>query len=138
MTRVRDVATIVERLADLPTALPALRLLAVFGSVATGRATDRSDVDLAVECDAGVDRLAVHRLVAERLGTDAVDVVDLRRTSPLLAFQVARDGRVVYERTPGLFRQFQSLASRRYADAAKFRRLQRRAIHAFLERQGLE
>ncbi len=36
------------------------------------------------------------------------------------------------------FRSFQSLASRRYCDTDKLRRAQRRSIHAFLERQGLE
>ena len=38
----------------------------------------------------------------------------------------------------GAFRSFQSLASRRYCDTDKLRRAQRRSIHAFLERQGLE
>ena len=130
--------SIVRRLADLPAAVPALRLLVLFGSVARERARRGSDVDLAVQCDGVADRDALHRELATRLGTDRVDLVDLRRTSPLLAFEIARRGRVVYERTPGTFRQFQSLASRRYCDTEKFRRLQRRAIHAFLERRGLE
>ena len=34
-------------------------------------------------------------------------------------------------------REFQSLASRRYCDIDKLRRARRRAIHAFLEREGL-
>ena len=132
------VDTIAQRLADLPTVMPALRLLVLFGSVAKQRTTHRSDIDLAIQCDVVADRTTVHRVIAERLGTDRVDVVDLSRASPLLAFEIARTGRALYERLPGLFRQFQSLASRRYCDTEKFRRLQRRAIHAFLERQGLE
>ena len=72
------------------------------------------------------------------LGASRLDLVDLRRTGSLLAFQVARHGRLLYERDPGAFRSFQSLASRRFCDTDKLRRAQRRAIHAFLERQGLE
>jgi hypothetical protein len=50
---------------------------------------------------------------------------------------VARDGRLLFERRPGLFREFQSLASRRYCDTARLRQAQRRAIHTFLAREGL-
>jgi hypothetical protein len=55
----------------------------------------------------------------------------------VLAFEVARSGRLVYESRVGRFREFQSLASRRYSDTAKLRRAQRRAIEAFLERYEL-
>jgi hypothetical protein len=48
---------------------------------------------------------------------------------------VARSGRVLFEKRPGLYRQFQALASRRYCDTAKLRHAQRRAIHAFLARE---
>jgi len=50
---------------------------------------------------------------------------------------VARTGRPLFERERGAFREFQSLASRRYCDTDKLRRARRRAIHAFLEREGL-
>jgi hypothetical protein len=52
----------------------------------------------------------------------------------LLAFEVARAGLVLFERSPGLFRQFQSLASRRYTDTQKLRDAQRRSIQVFLAR----
>ena len=42
-----------------------------------------------------------------------------------------------FERRPGAFREFQSLASRRYCDTAKLRQAQHRAIELFLKREGL-
>lgn len=125
------------RLRDLPTAAPDLRLLVLFGSVVKGRARARSDVDLGVQCDGAADRDALFTAIASRLDTARIDVVDLRRAAPLLSFEIARTGRLLFEREAGAFREFQSLAARRYADADKFRKSQRRALHAFLEREGL-
>jgi hypothetical protein len=66
-----------------------------------------------VQCDGPVDFDAVYRAVAPRLGTDRLDLIDLRRAGPL------------------------SLASRRHCDTDKLRRARRRAIHAFVEREDL-
>lgn len=126
-----------RQLADLPQTLADVQLLVLFGSAVKGRCASAHDIDLAVQCDGPADLDALYLAVAPRLGTDRVDLVDLRRAGPLLAFEVARTGRLLFERQPGAFRQFQSLASRRYCDTEKLRRAQRRAIQAFLEREGL-
>jgi uncharacterized protein len=131
---VEEVAT---RLQDLTEAIPELELVVLFGSTVKGQRRPRSDVDLAVRCTGAADLDALYLALAPRLGTDRLDLVDLRRASPLLMMEVARSGRLLYERRRGSFRQFQSLASRRYCDTAKLRRAQRRAIHAFLERHDL-
>ena len=115
-----------------------MELVVLFGSAARGRSRPESDVDVAVRCDGPADLDALYLLLGPRLATSLLDLVDLRRTGSLLAFQVARHGQVLYERDPGAFRSFQSLASRRYCDTDKLRRAQGRSIHAFLERQGLE
>lgn len=126
-----------ERLADLGQVEPAVELVVLFGSAAKGRARPRSDVDIAVRGDGPADLDALYLILAPRVGTDRLDLVDLRRAGPLLAFEVARHGRLLFERAPGAFRGFQALASRRYCDTAKLRRAQERAIRVFLERQGL-
>jgi hypothetical protein len=126
-----------ERLADLPGVMPDLRLLVLFGSVACGRARSESDIDLAAQCDGPVDLDALYLATAPRLETDRLDLIDLRRAGPLLQMAVARTGRPLLEREPGAFREFQSLASRRYCDTEKLRRARRRAVYAFLEREGL-
>jgi predicted nucleotidyltransferase len=120
---------------DVETAAPDLELVVLFGSAALGRAGARSDVDIAVRCTGPADLDRLYRLLAPRIGSDRLDLVDLRRASPLLMMAVARSGRVLFEKRPGLYRQFQALASRRYCDTAKLRHAQRRAIHAFIARE---
>ncbi len=132
-----DIEGIAGRLEDLRATLPDLELIILFGSTVKGRRRATSDVDVAVQCANAADIDTLYLVLTPLLGADRVDIVDLRRAGPLLAMEVARSGRVLYERRPGVFRQFQSLASRRYCDTAKLRRAQRRAIHAFLERHDL-
>jgi len=133
-----EIEHFVEQLADLGVIAPSVQLVVLFGSVARGRSRPGSDLDVAVLCDGPADLDALYLLLAPRLATDALDLTDLRRAGSLLAFQVARHGRLLYERDPSAFRSFQSLASRRYCDTDKLRRAQRRSIHAFLERHRLE
>jgi predicted nucleotidyltransferase len=123
-----------DRLADIGNECPEVRLIVLFGSVALGRARADSDVDIGVVCDRAADLDALYVALAPRLQTGRLDLVDLTHAGPLLAFQVARSGLLLFERELGEFRRFQSLASRRYADTKKLRDAQRRAIQAFLER----
>jgi predicted nucleotidyltransferase len=126
-----------DRLSDLDRLEPGVELIVLFGSLARGRANRRSDLDIAVRGDGPIDLDRLYLRLAPRLATDRLDLVDLRRAGTGLAFEVARHGQPLFERVPGAFRRFQSLASRRYGDTAKLRRAQRRAIDVFLERQGL-
>lgn len=129
------VASIRESMANVGAEISDLELIVLFGSAASGRARSRSDVDVAVLNRGGADLDALFLALAPRLKTDRLDLVDLRRAGPLLAFEVARSGVVLFERSPGVFRQFQSLASRRYADTKKLRDAQRRSIQVFLARE---
>jgi predicted nucleotidyltransferase len=129
--------SLLEQVRDLPEAAPDLQLLVLFGSAVKGRAAAESDLDLAVLCDGLADPDALFLALAPRLRTDRLDLVDLRRAGPLLAFEVARSGVLLFEKSAGLFRQFQSFASRRYADTRKLREAQRRAIQVFLQQEGL-
>lgn len=126
-----------ESVRDLPGSAPDLRLLVLFGSAVKGQAGAKSDLDLAVLCDGPADLDALYLALAPRLQTHRLDLLDLRRASPILAFEVARSGLPLFEKFLGLFRQFQSLASRRYADTRKLREAQRRAIQVFLQQEGL-
>lgn len=132
-----DVEAMRDRVQAVGDGVPALELVVLFGSTATGRRRAGSDVDVAVRCAGDADLDALHGVLAPALETDRLDLVDLRRAGPILAMEIARSGRLLYESGPGTFRRFQSLASRRYCDTAKLRRAQRRAIHVFLARHGL-
>jgi predicted nucleotidyltransferase len=127
---------VARRLEDLAIAMPELELLVLFGSTAKSRPAP-GDVDLAVRCSGSADLDALYLAIAPRLGTDRLDLVDLRRASPVLAFEVATNGRLLFQRHAGTFVEFQSLAARRFSDTAKLRAAQQRAIHVFLTREGL-
>lgn len=124
-----------KQLADIGAEISDLRLLVLFGSLARGLAGPRSDVDVAALSDGATDLDALYMALAPRLKAARLDLVDLRRAGPLLAFQVARSGVTLFERSPGLFREFQSLASRRYADTKRLRDAQQRSIQVFLGRE---
>lgn len=111
---------------------PSLRLIVLFGSLA-GEAPDRArDIDLAFLLSDPADVVDLTNRIAHLLHEDAVDIVDLRRASPLLAARVAEEGVPLYERTPVEFASFRSLAWRRCVDTSKLRRLQHESIHRSL------
>lgn len=111
--------------------LPDVQLAVLFGSQAKGKATARSDWDIAVLAKPGayegIQQFILQRDIASTLSLpfDNVDLVDLRRCSSLLAFVIAREGKLLYEATPAAFHLFQVRASKIYADTAKLRKLQR-------------
>lgn len=114
-----------------------LQFVLLFGSVASGGASRQSDIDLALLFDEPVDILALTNRVVRLLKTDKVDVIDLRRASPLLSFAGVKQGKLLFERSPGLFNSFCSLAFRRYVDTKKMRDAQGKAIEHFIEEKGL-
>jgi predicted nucleotidyltransferase len=114
-------------------AIPTLKLLVLFGSQARGTATEQSDWDVAIQCEpvlTGWEQLAFDQPVATSLGisSDRLDLVNLPHCSPLLGYAIARDGQLLYEAEPGLFRRFQLKAWKTYADTAKLRHYQTKYI----------
>jgi predicted nucleotidyltransferase len=105
-----------------------VRLVVLFGSLAGGAGGDAGDIDIAVGADGGVDVIALTNRITSLLHEDAVDVVDLRGAPPLLMARIAEQGLPLYEREPGEFARFRSLAWRRYVDTRKLRRLQKEQL----------
>jgi predicted nucleotidyltransferase len=115
-----------------------LRLALAFGSTVTGGfKKQQSDIDLAFLFDKPADILALTNQVIRILHFDNVDAVDLRCASPLLRFSVVKNGKLLYERSPGLFNEFFSLAFRRYVDTKKLRDAQEKVIQQFLQERDL-
>jgi predicted nucleotidyltransferase len=109
-----------------------VELVVLFGSAAGPHRARARDLDLGLRGNGPLDLLALTNRWIARLGTQAVDLVDLRRADPLLLALAARDGYPLFERDPGAFARFVSLAMRRFADTRKFREAEHAAIHAFL------
>ena len=115
-----------------------LQLVLLFGSLATGKGHRRSDADIGFLFDSPTDIMGLTNKVTRLLGNDNVDVVDLRRASPLLRFAAAGKGIVLYEREPGLFSRFYSLSYRMYVDTKKLRDARDTVIRRFLQSGGRE
>lgn len=96
-----------------------LQLVILFGSTATGASHKHSDIDLGFLFDKPVEILNLTNRVITLLHADNVDVVDLRRASPLLKASSVKQGILLYERSPGLFHEFTSLAMRSFIDTKK-------------------
>jgi predicted nucleotidyltransferase len=135
MDSTSSIAAMRQSLAAFGPEMAAVDLILLFGSVVSGRARPTSDLDVAVLGREVVDLDSVFLALAPKLKTPRLDLVDLRRAGPILAFEAARSGVVLFERTRAVFRQFQSLASRRYADTRKLREAQRRSLQVFLARE---
>ncbi|MBI2863379.1 MAG: nucleotidyltransferase domain-containing protein [Chloroflexi bacterium] len=99
-----------------------LDLVILFGSHAKGYATPGSDYDIAVlPSKAPVppeEVLTLAFVLSRALGVREIDLVDLRRASPLLKHQAAESGKVLYEREEGTFTRFRVLAYKLYQDAS--------------------
>ena len=109
-------------------------MIVLFGSAARSDVSVPEDLDLGVLAEGGLDLVAVTNRFIQLLGTQHIDVADLRRADPLLLMLVARDGIPLFEQPPGEFACFASLAVRRYADTRKFREAERDEIRDFVAR----
>ena len=113
-----------------------LRLILLFGSALTGAVHKKSDIDLAFLFDKPVDILSMTNRFIRLLHTDKVDVIDLKHASPLLKYSVAEKGKLLYEKSPGMFFEFYSLAFKEYVDTRKLREARETVIKNFLESRG--
>ncbi len=95
-----------------------LSALWLFGSQARGEARGDSDVDLAALFSRPVPSEAVlaARLDLFSLLGREVDLVDLRRASPILGRQILRDGRLLLDRDPVDWHVFAMLLPSRCVD----------------------
>jgi predicted nucleotidyltransferase len=98
-----------------------LRLAVLFGSAASDRQRDGSDVDVAIlpltsEWSESVERELYVALT--RAARTEVDLVDIERAPTLLLWEIATTGRALLERGPGEFARFRARAASEYIDFA--------------------
>jgi predicted nucleotidyltransferase len=97
----------------------------LFGSL--GRGLAGKDVDLAVLTR---DRPAFHlrEAIIHCLGTERLDLVDLRLVSPVVRFEVIRTGRPLYVADEMISEHFELGTMRLYRDTRPLRRRQRACL----------
>jgi uncharacterized protein len=125
---------VVEAVKSVLASSPDVRLAVLFGSASRSTARPRSDIDVGVLMTEGAD---IGRLEVElgRAAGRTVDLIRLDTAPPLLRFEIARDGRVLAERTPHAWADFRARAMIDWWDWAPTARVLHRAALARLREQ---
>lgn len=105
-----------------------LELLVLHGSRARGDAGPRSDWDLAFLGGGALDASELLAVLVSALATEEVDLADLSLGSAKLRFDVARDGRPLFEGRPGRWHAFQLEAAHFWCDAGPVIQAANRAL----------
>ncbi|HBV01535.1 MAG TPA: hypothetical protein DEF00_04085 [Candidatus Taylorbacteria bacterium] len=105
-----------------------LNFVVLFGSQATGRVHEKSDIDIAVLGSKEVDRVKVGCEFDEVFGRNDIEVVVLNNASPTMMYVVARDGKVLYEDSAGRYISWKLFAMREWRDTAWLRALRDRKL----------
>ncbi|MCS6883453.1 MAG: nucleotidyltransferase domain-containing protein [Oscillochloridaceae bacterium] len=125
-----------ERLAALRAwcAQRGIVVAALFGSRATGRASEQSDYDLALTpAPPPAERLDWQAELEAILDRD-VDLVFLSpETDPVLGWEIARNGRLLYEARPGDWAAWRARLWHAYNDALPFRRALEESLRRYAE-----
>jgi predicted nucleotidyltransferase len=122
---------------------PDILVAYLFGSMARGEANERSDVDIAVLLPAEFDSEAILSRRLEILNAigDFVDrevqVTALNQVSPFFAYQVVKEGHVVYEKDKASRVEFEVRAMKRYFDFKPILEYQNRALIRSIKEAGL-
>lgn len=103
-----------------------VQVLILFGSHARGFARPDSDIDVAVVADHPLnlgERNELYVVLSQGLNCseDDIDLVDMYHAPPLLQYQIACTGKLLYG-DASQFIHFQVMAWKRYCDTAWFRR----------------
>jgi predicted nucleotidyltransferase len=122
-----------RRVADAVAGVHGLDVLLLFGSRARGESHEQSDWDFGYLAADAFDPDTLLRVLALTLGTDHVDLADLRRAGGLLRYRAARDGVVVLERVAGMADAFRLEAADFWCDAGPLLERDYDAILASLE-----
>lgn len=98
----------------------------LFGSQASGRGSDLSDVDVAVWLEPSREpsldlRLELTRAAARALGTDEIDLVILNDAPPLLRERAVAGQRLIVDRDPKARVRFEARALLDYLDTKPLR-----------------
>ncbi|MDI7266391.1 MAG: nucleotidyltransferase domain-containing protein [Myxococcota bacterium] len=125
---------------DRVRSLPGLRFAVLFGSVATGRAGRGSDLDVALSFDPSAqptfeEQLAVAAELSLGAGRD-VDLVVLEEAGTVLRREVARNGRLLWERDRGAFLRFRCAVAGEWEDFAPVLEVCRRGFLEAVGRRG--
>jgi uncharacterized protein len=111
---------ILRLLEDLKANVPGLRLVIVFGSHASGRAREDSDIDMAFAAERPLEAGALFdlKMHAQCKVSSPVDLIDLANSnlSVLLKHEIITTGQPIFERDQTVLSEFEARILRDYHD----------------------
>ncbi len=114
--------------------MPSVRLVFVFGSTVRKTKKTPRDIDIAVLLDEGLSAEQMFEMREEltyrleKILRKQVDVVILNRAGPVLRHQVAKHGKLLFEREPQLSCAYKFFTLRDYEDYLPLQRFYVRAL----------
>lgn len=110
-------------------------LLVTFGSFNTERFTSNSDIDIAFKSKKPLsvhDKLNLINDLAGYFKRDNIDLIDIKNAEPLLLYEIACKGNILYEEDHS-FLNFKLYASFRYADTKHLRKARKKHLDGMIE-----
>ncbi len=93
-----------------------LRLLILYGSYASGHATEKSDIDLAFLADDEIDSFKLWYEISQELASlmhvESVDLIDMKKIDTVFRFVIVSTGEVIFQ--DGNFEEYLDLAFTQY------------------------
>lgn len=115
-----------------------IKLLVLFGSMATGDKQKNSDIDLAAlflkPVSAKYELEFFYKLVS-LFETDRIDFVALKKANPLILKEVALYGTPLYENKAHVFDEFIILAMAKYQATKANRQYEKQLVEEYLEKR---
>lgn len=112
-----------------------LQLMILFGSCAINMNKTNSDIDLAIyarDLDLIEEKKIVLLNKLAKIFHRDIDLILLNKANSLLKFNIAREGKLIYEKKEGMYKIFQVRAMSEHNDARKFYELDRQYINNYL------
>jgi len=112
-----------------------LSLVVLFGSQARGTAVGSSDIDIAILSHGEFslhDEMAVEESFKKIIGTDSVQVINMRSAPPLLLREIMRDGAVLYQENSTVYETMKSYAYKMFIETKWLRDLRHRRLAELL------
>jgi|SRR6056297_251984 len=115
-----------------------IKLMVIFGSFITEYFNHQSDIDLAVLAT-DINLIKDNKsIILKKLGNlfehREIDLILLNHADPLLKFNIAAEGKIIYEKETGIYNKFKVRAMNEHNDAKKFYKLDKKYINDFLKR----
>lgn len=113
-----------------------IKLMILFGSYNTEKYNSNSDIDIAIQIESKENIYNIKKNIIQELSLilkREIDLVILNYADPLLKFQVANNGRLVFEKIEGIYNTFKVNAIKEYYDARKFFKLEKKVINNYIK-----